>query len=127
MTVATATTTTAVDIKFTNADSTSSEFSYADGKFTLNADLNIGTLEQIAQSGASVLGDNFPDTSNIPVLGALMNKISFTLGKTFYYTEATATTPDYYNVPLTASVTGQTIGAATLNSATITLTKVAAS
>ncbi len=92
--------------------------------FSLSAPLAIGTLEDIAQSGASVLGDDFPDTSNIPVLGALMNKISFTI-ESFSYTEATTTQTDAYSFELKATTSGLSIGAATLTSADIQMAKTA--
>ncbi|MEJ2741173.1 MAG: hypothetical protein P8176_01440 [Gammaproteobacteria bacterium] len=104
-----------------------SKFSYDSSTKTFNLDhpLTIGTLEQLGDSAASsFFGGDFPDTSTIPVLGTLLNKISFTIN-TFTYTEGNTNASDTYNVAIEGDISGVDIGTAKLTSATISLKKTA--
>lgn len=78
------------EVKFKGEkDSTPSlNFDEATRKFQLkDGPLVIGTLEDFGSSVASFFGGHFPETDNIPVIGAIMNKLNFSID-TLDYTEA---------------------------------------
>lgn len=84
--------------------------------FSLSAPLDIGTIEQLGGSVTSFFGADFPDTSNIPVLGALLNQLSFSIN-TLKYKEAQDSDPAAYDIAIGISSSGDTI---TLGLATVT-------
>lgn len=78
------------DVKFKGEDNKTPSLTYSQDKklFSLQqGPLEIGTLEDFGSSVASFFGGHFPDTDDIPVIGAIMNKLSFRI-KHLEYLEA---------------------------------------
>lgn len=78
--------------------------------------LEIGTIEQLGGSVTQFFGADFPDTSNIPVLGSLLNQLSFSIKK-LDYKEAQGSSDAAYKVEIGIAASGDAI---TLGLATVT-------
>lgn len=95
------------------------------GQFSLkNGPLAVGTLEDIGTSVADFFGGHFPDTSGIPVISTLMNKLQFNI-KTFQYTEKSSTKSDGFDLEIDTVPTNDSmkIGLAEVTSIDISISK----
>lgn len=84
--------------------------------------LVIGTIDDVGDSFADFIGTDFPDTDGIPVLGSLMNKVSFQIDN-LYHEGVNGTKPNRLLVKMSASVSDFKIGESTLKSLSVTAKK----
>jgi hypothetical protein len=89
-----------VDFKGEDGKTPALSYDKAQNSFTLSeGPLDVGTLEDLGTSIAGFFGGSFPDTTQIPVIGAIMNKLAFRI-KTFDYTGKTETDTDTFDLEI---------------------------